>query len=247
MSLTPLPSTHFIGTSGWYYDDWPGRFYPEKLAKAKWLPYYSEQFNTVELNNTFYRLPRPGLMEGWRDKVTPGFRFSVKGNREITHRKKLVDVAAEVTGFYQLAALLDDKLGCVLWQLPPSLARNDELLTDFCQTLSRDFRNVIEFRHPSWFAEPVYELLRQYQIACCALSTPNLPATAIATADWFYLRLHGLGPELYKYRYSEAEMQYWTNQLQNVAATSYWVYFNNTFYADGAENAREFGNLVHSN
>ncbi len=232
-----------LGTSGWYYDDWPGKIYPAGLKKGEWLAYYSTRFNTVEVNNTFYRLPRTSMLEGWRTKTTPHFRFSVKGNRVITHTKKLVDVGEELAAFYALASVLEEKLGPVLWQLPPSLRRDDGRLEAFCAALSRSVVNVIEFRHASWFTEPVYKILRRHGVTCCLVSIPGLPDVAVQTAPAVYLRFHGLGTELYKYDYREDELRPWITKLRELRAAAYWVYFNNTFYGNGALNAERFGKL----
>ena len=120
-----------LGTSGWSYPEWRGRFYPEGLAQKKWLPFYAEQFDTVEINMTYYRYPKPETLQGWLDKTPPGFTFTLKANRQITHYKKLQNVKNELRNFYTLADSLRDKLGCILFQLPPSLALNLDLLEDF--------------------------------------------------------------------------------------------------------------------
>ena len=233
-----------LGTSGWYYNDWPGVFYPEKLPKAKWLNYYSTRFRTVEVNNTFYRWPRLSTIEGWRDKTGPDFRLTLKGNKQITHTKKLVDAGEEVQNFYNLAGAAGDKLGCILWQLPPSLRRDDERLEAFCKTLSPEFRNVIEFRHASWWTVEVYDILSRYKVCFCMVSSPNLPEQAVRTANFTYLRFHGLAKEWYKYDYSTEELQPWAERLKRLDAEEDWVYFNNTFYGNAIGNAEEFTQMV---
>jgi uncharacterized protein YecE (DUF72 family) len=238
------PAKVHIGCSGWHYDDWKEAFYPAGLPKSKWLEYYSEHFDTVEVNNTFYRLPRPSTLEGWRDKTPAHFLFTLKGNREITHTLKLSGTAELVTGFYSLAELLGDKLGCLLWQLPPGLRRDDGRLEGFLRELSPAFRNVVEFRHPTWFAEPVYELLRRYQAAFCSFSAPGYPDPALATTDYAYLRFHGRGESWYKYDYSREELTAWRERLEATGTKTWWVYFNNTFHADAVGNARVFKDLT---
>jgi len=140
---------YYIGTSGWHYDDWRGRFYPEKLPKAKWLEFYSQQFSTVELNNSFYRLPSEEAFNKWHDSSPAGFTFAVKVSRFITHIKRLKDCDEAVENFMSRAAGLKEKLGPLLYQLPPGLHRNDETLENFLKKLPQSLKHVIEFRHQS--------------------------------------------------------------------------------------------------
>jgi Uncharacterized conserved protein len=182
----------YIGCSGFYYNDWPGLFYPEDLPKKNWLPYYARQFNSVEINSSFYHMPKKTTLERWREVTPKDFCFTMKGSRYVSHIKRMKNAGEAVKFFYNTVNILEEKLGCVLWQLPENIYRNDELLRDFCKILPRGFHSVIEFRHISWFNEAVNKLLRKHGIAFCMVSAPgNLPEEAVKTADFTYVRFHG--------------------------------------------------------
>jgi uncharacterized protein YecE (DUF72 family) len=156
---------YYIGTSGWHYDDWRGRFYPEKLPKTQWLDFYAQHFATLELNNSFYHLPSEKAFRNWYDSSSPGFVFAVKISRFITHIKRLKDCNEAVSNFMSRAALLKEKLGPILFQLPPGLHRDDDRLKSFLAILPREKKYAIEFRHKSWFIEEVHDILRQHQVS----------------------------------------------------------------------------------
>ncbi|GAI34250.1 unnamed protein product, partial [marine sediment metagenome] len=151
---------YYIGTSGWHYDHWRVRFYPEKLIKAKWLEFYAGHFTTVELNNSFYRLPSEAAFATWRDSSPANFTFAVKVSRFITHIKRLRNTEEAVDNFVGRARILDGKLGPLLYQLPPNMHRNDEVLESFLSILPRGLKHVVEFRHESWLDDKVFEILR---------------------------------------------------------------------------------------
>src|SRR5665647_2644372 len=163
----------YIGCSGFYYNHWKGPFYPQDLSKSKWLPFYAEHFNTVELNNTFYRMPEEKAVKNWYAVTPANFIFAVKGYRYISHLKKLsIDAESlqSLEQFYRIAGLLKEKLGPVLWQLPGGFAVNIPKLEKFCSVLSTEFKNVFEFRNVSWFTQGVYDVLEKYSIGLCIVS-----------------------------------------------------------------------------
>jgi uncharacterized protein YecE (DUF72 family) len=237
-----VPDLH-LGTSGWSYAGWRERFYPAGLASKKWLPFYAEHFNTVEINMTFYRFPKTSTLEKWLEVTPPGFTFSVKANRLITHRKRLRNVAHDVDYFSRLAGTLGDKLGCILYQLPPAIGRDDALLRDFLDVLPEERKNVIEFRDPSWYAEDVYEILRSHRVTFCVVSSAKVPPDAILTSPTAYFRFHGLTGG-YRHRYSDDELQGWADTVRSTGAAETFVYFNNDYQAYAVANALRLRELL---
>jgi len=203
---------YYIGTSGWHYDDWRGRFYPEKLPKTKWLEFYAGHFPTLELNNSFYRLPSENAFNNWYNSTPTDFVFAVKVSRFITHIKRLKDCDEAVNNFMSRARLLKEKLGPLLYQLPPSLHRDDALLDSFLKKLPEELKHVIEFRHESWLVEEVYKLLRQYHAGFCVFDMPELICPMLATASFAYIRFHGR-ESLYSSDYSDKELAEWTQRI----------------------------------
>lgn len=232
-----------IGCSGWNYKEWRGEFYPEKLAKKNWLEYYSGKFDTVEVNNTFYRFPKDEHLEGWRDTVPKDFLFTLKGSRYVSHMKKLKEVKESVQKFIDAAHLLKNKLGCILWQLPPNLHRNDEKLDQFCKDLNSKDKNVIEFRHESWYDKKVYEILSEHEVSFCAISSPDFPEEMITTNQTGYLRFHGKGKKWYDYLYSEKELEEWYKKIQKKDLKEIYIYFNNDIHANAPKNALQLKEL----
>lgn len=237
----------FTGCSGYHYDDWKELFYPKELTTGEWLPYYAKHFKTVEINNSFYRMPKKKTLQKWYGQVPGNFRFTMKGSRYITHRKKLVDdekVRDGVKNFYEVVEVLGGKLGCILWQLPGNLHRNDEKLDTFCSRLSTNFKNVMEFRHTSWFTEPVMEILSKHGVSYCMISAPNdLPEEIMTTTDTGYVRFHGK-EEWYRYDYSDEELQDWSAQLQSLSAKRVYLYFNNDAHAHAVKNGQKMRELL---
>lgn len=232
-----------IGCSGWNYKEWRGAFYPEKLAKKNWLEYYSEKFDTVEVNNTFYRFPKDENLESWRDTVPKDFLFTLKGSRYVSHMKKLKEVKESVQKFSDAAHLLKSKLGCILWQLPPNLHRNDEKLDQFCKDLDSKDKNVIEFRHESWYDQGVYEILSKHDVSFCAISSPDFSEEMITTNQTGYLRFHGKGEKWYDYLYSEKELEKWYQKIQKKDLKEIYIYFNNDIHANAPKNALQLKEL----
>jgi uncharacterized protein YecE (DUF72 family) len=229
---------YFIGTSGWHYDDWRGRFYPEKLPKEKWLEFYSRHFPTLELNNSFYHLPSEAAFTRWRDSSPPDFVFAVKVSRFITHIKRLKDCDEALDNFMSRAAILKEKLGPLLYQLPPGLHRDDGTLAAFLQKLPGNLKHTVEFRHESWLVEEVFKILRRYGVGLCIFDMPGLTSPLLATADFAYIRFHGSG-SLYSSRYSDEELADWAKKIADLAKNleSVYIYFNNDVAGYALDNA----------
>lgn len=228
-----------IGCSGYNYKDWREVFYPGKMTQKNWLEYYASVFDTVEINNTFYKFPTENTLKQWRDNVPSTFKFTLKGHRYITHRKKLKEVERSVSDFGDLTRFLKRKIGCLLWQLPSNLHRNDEKLIQFCQTLDGRRKNVIEFRHESWFHEEVYAILREHRVIFCSISCPDFSEELITTHKSGYLRFHGKGKNWYDYLYSEKELKEWYRQIQKTDLEEIFIYFNNDIHANAPKNAKQ--------
>lgn len=231
----------YIGCSGFHYNDWVGKFYPEKLPKKAWLEYYARHFNTVEINNTFYRMPEEKTILDWKSKTPASFKFTIKANRFFTHRKNLVTDSDFRERFYEFtdtAGKLGDKLGCILWQLPGNLSRNTGKLEKFCQLLDRSITHVIEFRHISWFEKEIHDLLSAYGVSWCMLSAPDpLPEDVVVTSATAYMRFHGKS-SWYRYHYHTGELDEWSHKLREVKGTgAMYIYFNNDYQAWAIDNA----------
>ena len=242
---------YYVGCSGWHYEHWRGLYYPQELAKTKWLSFYAKQFTTVELNNSFYHLPSEKAFNTWRESTPDDFVFAVKVSRFITHIKRLGNVGTSVDSFLSRAALLKEELGPLLYQLPPSMKRNDELLDNFLSTLPSEYRHVIEFRHESWIDEEVFNTLRSHNVGLCVFDMPGLSCPLVATSDFVYIRFHG-SEGLYSSSYSDEELAQWAEWIarlgQNVRAS--YIYFNNDAEAFAVTNAIKLKSLLqlpHSN
>ncbi len=239
-----------VGTSGYNYYHWRGKFYPEGLPSRNWLEHYASVFNTVELNVTFYRLPRPTTFARWYSCTPREFTFALKGNRAVTHTRRLRDAAAPVASFFERARELKEKLSVVLWQLPPSLKADLALLQEFCALL-REVpgelapRHAFEFRHPSWFCPEVYALLEKNNFALCIADAPRWPTARLATADFVYIRFHG-SEKLYASSYTRQQLEDWAAQISRWLAEGrdVYAYFNNDAEGHAVANARELCTLL---
>ncbi len=220
----------YIGTSGFYYNHWIGKFYPEDIKKRDFFDFYVKKFNSVELNSTFYRLPNEKTILSWERRSGKDFKFSIKMWRKITHYRKLKGIEEDINLFIERVKPLGKKLGVVLIQLPPSIHKDLELLEDFLQKLPKNFRYAIEFRHKSWFSEDVENILKRYNISFCSVSMPELPDDIFVTSDFIYYRFHGK-KTLYNYNYSEEELREFVDKLKlhlhKVKDT--YIFFNNDF------------------
>ena len=240
-----MSAVYYIGTSGWHYDHWRYRFYPEKLTKAKWLEFYAGHFTTVELNNSFYRLPSETAWSTWRDSSPANFSFAVKVSRFITHIKRLKDTGEAVEKFIDGSKNLGDKLGPLLYQLPPNMHRDDERLESFLSILPPGMRHVVEFRHQSWLDDKVFEILRGYDAGLCVFDMPSLSCPLVATADFAYVRFHG-STGLYFSCYSDEELADWARRLSDLATNlkALYIYFNNDAEAFAVRNAITLRNYL---
>jgi len=234
-----------IGTSGFSYPHWAnGIFYPSGLNQDKWLEFYSQQFNAVELNVTFYKLPTVSMAKSW-DKQTPdGFRFVVKGSRFITHVKRLKDVKESLIMLSDNLLPLRKKIGCFLWQLPPGFKKDAKRLADFCYELKRikilgRVGHVFEFRDESWFQDDTYAVLRDYDCCLCFADSPEKIGKEVLTADFIYLRFHG-GSYFYDSNYSKGELVVWVQKVKALEGKIKTVYafFNNDEHGYAAFNAQ---------
>jgi len=230
---------YYIGTSGWVYPHWRDVFYPPKLAQSKWLEFYTRHFPTVELNNSFYHLPTEKAFSNWRDTSPPGFVYAVKVSRFITHIKRLKEVEEPIATFLGRARHLEEKLGPLLYQLPPNMHRNDERLDCFLSILPKGLRHVVEFRHESWLDEGVFDILRKHNVGFCVFDMPDLPCPLLATADFAYIRFHG-STGLYFSCYSDEELDDWGQKISALAKDldAIYIYFNNDAQGFAIKNAQ---------
>jgi uncharacterized protein YecE (DUF72 family) len=228
-----------IGCSGWAYDDWRGGIYPAGEPRRRWLELYAERFDTVEVNNTFYRLPNIDAVSSWVKQTPPGFLFAVKASRYLTHIRRLTDTAEGVKRFYERIEPLQraERLGPVLWQLPENFHRDDERLDGWLNALPPG-RHTIEFRHPSWFASPVLRALREHDVALTIGDHPERPFQAsAATTSWRFIRFH-YGARGRAGNYSEAELDTWARRIaQWRRRTDIYAYFNNDWSGFAPANA----------
>lgn len=216
-----------IGTSGWAYKDWNGPFYPPEVKAAGRLAHISRRFRTLEINAGFYRMPTDKAVVGWRDQTPDDFLFAWKASRFITHNKKLRDPVQPLAYMFERAAGLGPKLGPILFQLPPNLHRDEARLTDFLDALPAARRFSVEFRHPSWYADAVLELLQTRNVALCISDHHHAPAPWEATADFIYLRGHGPGGR-YHGRYGEEAPRRWADAIRDWRGRrDVLVYFDN--------------------
>jgi uncharacterized protein YecE (DUF72 family) len=230
--------TVHVGTSGYNYEAWKGSFYPEDLSSKKMLAYYAEQFDTVEINYSFYRKPTVKILEGWAAQVPERFRFALKAWQRITHQKRLRESGELVEGFADAARTLGPRLAPVLYQLPPNLKADLPLLRDFLHQLPRDLRAAFEFRHQSWFTDETYTALRDARAALCIAESEELATPAVRTAEFGYLRLRR--PD-----YDSAALSKWAEFVKTYTGEAF-VYFKHEDSAAGTEYARRFASLAKS-
>jgi len=228
----------YVGTSGYSYKEWKGSFYPEKLPAKEMLSYYSSRLPAVEINNTFYRLPQRSMLENWKEQVPPQFRFSVKASQKITHFKRLQNVEEETKYLLETASALEERLGVVLFQLPPNMKKDLPRLEDFLKNLPGDTRAAFEFRHPTWFDDEVLNLLRTQNRALCISDTDDLPVSNIdKTADWGYLRLR-------RVNYSEENLAEWLERVRAQNWDTAYVFFKHEDEGTGPKLAGQFLDLA---
>jgi uncharacterized protein YecE (DUF72 family) len=207
-----------VGTSGYSYKEWKGKFYPPDLAASGMLGFYASKLSTVEINNTFYRMPQERVVAGWASEVKDGFTFALKAPQRITHIKRLKDASEPTLSFVHLAGVLGDKLGPLLFQLPPNMKKDAGRLDAFLSGLPSGLRVALEFRHESWFDEQTYETLRTHRAALCTAEGEGLKSPLVPTTDWGYLRLR-LGT------YTDDAIASWSEAIRNAPWKEAFVYF----------------------
>jgi uncharacterized protein YecE (DUF72 family) len=229
-----------IGTSGWQYKHWRGSFYDPNLPVSGMLPAYYRQFDTVEINNSFYKLPSTAAFENWRASTPEDFIFAVKASRFITHMKKLKDPQNGLDNLLPRAEKLDRKLGPILFQFPPGWSVNTERLENFLRALPPKHRYTFEFRNQTWHSTCVYNLLRHYNAAFCIFDLAGFQSELEITADFTYVRLHGPGGR-YQGSYSSEALDHWANRIRDWKRklTGIYVYFDNDQAGYAAANALE--------
>jgi uncharacterized protein YecE (DUF72 family) len=233
----------FIGTSGWNYDHWKGIFYPENLSKTRWLKHYAGEFSTIEVNATFYRQMKESTFLKWHQDTPEGFVWSVKASRFITHVRRLQDVEEAMERFFTSVSPLKEKLGPVLFQLPPSLSFDRSLLEDFCSLIPDKKRCTIEARHASWTKKEALSSLEAHGIAWCISDTAGrYPYLEAVTSDFSYIRFHG-STALYASNYSEQELRDWAAKIRSFGVDTY-AYFDNDFEAYAPQNALRLRELL---
>ncbi len=242
-----MPAEVRIGTSGWHYAHWRGPFHPDRCSNAKMLEYYFDRLDTVEINNSFYRLPSPETFRCWRESTPKNFCFTVKASRFITHNKKLKDPGNALDKFFPPASELKEKLGPILFQLPPKWRVNLERLEEFLSVLpkGRRWRYAFEFREPSWLIDETYAVLRKHNAAFCIYELAGFRTENVITADWSYVRLHGPGVK-YQGSYDSGQLSKWAERIvewqQHLRAV--YVYFDNDQAGYAVQNALELKSII---
>ncbi len=237
----------FIGTSGWQYPDFSERFYPPGLAKVDQLTYYADRFPSVEVNNTFYNLPKAKTVENWVSKVPELFVFAVKASRYITHMKNLLDPEETLPKFFERIANFGIHCGPVLFQLPPGWDLDLDRLRNFLTKLPDGYRYTFEFRNQSWMTQAVYDLLKQKNIAFCIYEINYRQSPIMTTADFVYIRLHGPG-HAYADPYAPLELERWAVRIIQWLSEGrdVYCYFDNTLNGYAWNNAQSLLNLINA-
>lgn len=228
----------YVGTSGYSYKEWKGTFYPKDLPDKQMLRFYGERFRTVEMNNTFYRMPKASVVEAWASEVGADFRFVLKASQRITHVQRLKDAESSVSYLLDVAGALKERLGPLLFQLPPNMKKDVPRLRDFLSLLPSQRRAAFEFRHQSWFDEEVFGLLRNHQVALCiAEAEDDLHIPFVSTASWGYLRLRR--PD-----YGDPELKAWWQRVREANWDEAFVFFKHEDEGKGPEMAARFLELA---
>lgn len=233
-----------IGCSGWYYWHWNKIFYPEDIVRSEWFTHYAKHFKTVELNAPFYSWPTVATVKSWiKQAGRKKFVYTVKVSELITHVKRFEETAELIKDFGLIADLLDARMGCFLFQLPPSYQYSSERLDAIVSQLDPRRRNVVEFRHKSWWNEEVYKAFRKKNIIFCSCSGPRLPDQLITTTDEVYIRFHGV-KQWYRHDYSKEELAVWVDRIRDSGAKRVWAYFNNDRDGWAIKNAKELERML---
>ena len=231
----------WVGTSGYSYKPWLGNFYPDRLPAKDMLRFYASRLTTVEINNTFYRLPKESVVQNWACQVGPDFRFVLKAPQRITHMKRLKEAQAEVEYFFRVTAALENKAGVYLFQLPPNLRLDLDRLQKFLAILPSDGNAAFEFRHPSWFTEEVFACLRERNYALCTSETDDAEITGmVSTANWGYLRLR-------RSHYEHTDLLRWKERILSQPWDRTYLFFKHEDEGIGPKLALEFLELAGAN
>ncbi len=231
-----------IGCSGYYYRGWAGLWYPDGLPAHRWFAWYADHFDTVEINASFYRFPTDSAVSRWMRQAPDGFVYSVKAPRIITHRKRFHDCARQLADLYEILAPLGDRLGCLLFQMPPTFHFNATNLGRILAGLCPGFRNVVEFRHASWWNRDVFQAIEDSGAIFCSVHAPGLPDDMIVSHGDLYLRMHG--DPWYRHDYSDKELAGRADRLRMSGAKTIWTYFNNDAGAAAPNNAHRLRELL---
>lgn len=238
--------TFMIGCSGWFYWHWRGRFYPEGMPTAEWFPHYAKRFRTVELNAPFYSWPTLATVRGWLRAIgRRQFVYTVKVSELITHVRRFSATKTLIRDFGYIADILGPRMGCFLYQLPPSFRYTPARLARIVTQLEPGRRNVVEFRHADWWNERVFAAFRDAGLIFCCCSAPRLPDTLVKTAPEIYLRFHGTR-QWYRHNYSADELMGWAKRIRESGAERVWAYFNNDREGYAVKNARLLQRLLAS-
>jgi len=236
----------YIGTSGWHYKHWLGNFYPTGFPASKMLTHYIQHFSTVELNNTFYKLPSKSSLSAWRDSTPADFTFAVKGSRFLTHMKKLHNAADGLKRFLDAVELLKPKLSVILFQLPPNWVLNLDRLAQFLAILPSEHRYAFEFRNPTWNTAETYALLSKYNAGYCIFDLAGFVSPHQVTANFAYIRLHGPGGK-YQGSYSGSALKCWAQKIQGwiTQLSAVYIYFDNDDSGYAPKDALRLQSMLH--
>lgn len=236
--------TYHIGCSGWFYWHWRNVFYPEDLATKEWFAHYAKTFKTVEVNASFYSWPTETTVKNWvKQAGRKRFVYTVKVCELITHMKKFKGTKELVKDFGYIATILGNRMGCFLYQTPPSYHYSPARLKSIVSQLQTGQKNVVEFRHASWWNEKVYTALKEANLIFCSCSAPHLPDELVETAEDIYIRLHGK-KAWYRYDYTQEELEVWVKRIQHAKGKTVWIYFNNDFGGNAIKNAKALAHLL---
>jgi len=237
-STLEQPMNLYVGTSGYSYKEWKGPFYPEDLPDKQMLRFYGEHFRSVEINNTFYRMPKSSVLEAWAAEVPADFKFVIKASQRNTHVQRLKDCRDSVDYLLDVIGVLKERLGPVLFQLPPNLPKDAARLRDFLALLPRERRLAFEFRHQSWFDDEVFAILRDRRAVLCIAEAENdLEIPFVSTADWGYLRLRR--PD-----YGDAELKSWVKRVKEQKWQDAFIFFKHEDEGRGPQMAKRFLELA---
>jgi uncharacterized protein YecE (DUF72 family) len=232
-----------VGCSGWYYWHWRGKFYPAATPSNKYFAIYQSHFRTVELNAPFYSWPTIGAVKTWIRQAEPGFIYTIKVCELITHIKRFEDTRLLIEDFGYIGDLLSPQMGCFLFQLPPSVRYTPEMLHSILSQLDPRYRNVVEFRHKSWWNNEVFDAFRAAGAIFCSCSGPRLPDELIRTTDDIYVRFHGTH-QWYRHDYTDDELIVWVDRIRQSGAKTVWAYFNNDRDGHSIKNAKRLSELL---